>query len=275
MLNLIEPSPYYSKLKHRTYTSKNKLSLEIGPYHLKTADDDGERKESFKLRHTIFNQEFRGLSGSGLDQDEFDDLFDHIIIIHKPTQQLIGTYRVCSISQSDKSYVAQEFYIESLLNQKEKALELGRACIHKNYRKGSVIALLWRGIANYMNCSQTDFLFGCSSLKINSSWEAALVFQHLIEEKKVELDHFCNPTPKYQFADFSYHFNTLKIGLNNSQKIRAQSLIPPLLESYFKLGAKIIAQPAFDQDFNCVDLLTLLRKKDLSHHVVQRFKMVP
>jgi putative hemolysin len=48
-------------------------------------------------------------------------------------------------------------------------------------------------------------------------------------------------------------------------------MLPPLLLSYINAGAKVIGKPAFDQDFNCLDFLTILKLQDLRSSFKKRY----
>jgi putative hemolysin len=256
------------------FKAKIELSIEVGPYQIKTAKTSDELIESFKLRHEVFNQEFRGIEGDGLDFDKYDYFFDHLIIVHKESKKIIGTYRLNCSSFSKESYTALEFDISLLRLQAGPHLELGRACIHRNYRKGSVISLLWRGIAEYMNKSKSNTLFGCSSLKINSAREAALVFKYLMDQGHMTLEFPCKPTKDYLMKDFDAWYTFFKDGLSEKQAQEANDLVPSLLKSYLNLGAKIACEPAYDKEFACIDLLTVLKKENLAISLAEKFQVV-
>ena len=250
------------------------MHIEVGSYVIKTAETPQELIESFRLRHEVFNQEFRGIKGSGLDFDKFDYYFDHLIIVHKNTNAIIGTYRVNCSTFSKESYTALEFDLHTLFNENEGPfLELGRACIHKDYRKGSIISLLWRGIAEYMNLSCSKILFGCSSLKINAARESALTYKHLVDQGLVDESYSCRPTRKFTMPHFTNWYEYFKKDLNDDHKKEAEDLIPSLLKSYLKLGAKVACEPAFDEEFDCIDLLTVLRKEDLAQSLANRLQV--
>lgn len=255
------------------FKAKIEMFMEVGPYILKTAQTPKELIESFKLRHEVFNQEFREIDGPGLDFDRYDYFFDHLIIIHRESNSIIGTYRLNCSKFSTESYTALEFDLSFLKTIHEPYLELGRACIKKEFRKGAVISLLWRGIAEYMRISESNILFGCSSLKINNARDAALVYRYLVDEKHVLSEYSSSPTKSFKFDNFESWFFFFRNGLNEHQIQEAEQLVPSLLKSYLKLGAKIAAVPAFDKDFDCVDLLTVLKKEDLSKSLADKFKI--
>ena len=259
--------------KVHKFRQKVQVSLELGPYLLKTAETQKELRESFRLRNEVFNQEFRGINKQGLDVDKFDRHFDHLIILHKEKNLIVGTYRLnCSDILKD-SYTALEFDLGKIFTLQGPFLELGRACIKKDYRKGAVISLLWRGIAEYMNVTEAHILFGCSSLKINQAREAALIYQYLKEENSLTSQALSYPTKKFRMKNFEAWAENFERGLTENQKQEADQLLPSLLKSYMKLGAKIGSVPAFDRDFDCIDLLTVLRRGDLAASLARRFQV--
>ncbi len=255
------------------FRTKVPMKIDLGPYTIKTAESWNELIESFKLRHEVFNQEFRGWTQSGLDFDKFDYHFDHLIIVHREQKKIIGTYRLRSSDHFNKSYTALEFDLQMLTLHPGPYLELGRACIHQDYRKGSVISLLWRGIAEYMKLSGSQLMFGCSSVKVNTAREAALIFRYFSEQGSVDKEFLCRPTKKYSMIDFDAWYSYFRNGLSESQKQEAESLIPSLLKSYLKLGAKVDCEPAFDEDFDCIDFLTVLKRDELAASLAERFQV--
>lgn len=276
MMTLVEQIKNRTQLRwNRVYQFKTKINLNIdfGPYIIKTAETAKELIESFRLRHQIFVSEFQGIDSEGLDFDKFDYFFDHLIIVHKETNKIIGTYRLNCTSFSLESYTALEFDTSRILRQPGPHLELGRACIQKSFRKGSVISLLWRGIAEYMKLSNSKVLFGCSSVKVNNARDAALIYKYLLDAGHVSTESLSRPTPAFQMEDFDSWFHFFSGGLTDNQRLEADNLIPSLLKSYLKQGAKIACEPAFDEDFDCIDFLTVLKKEDLSDSLADKFKV--
>jgi putative hemolysin len=277
MIALVEQLKTSTQLRwnkvHR-FKAKIEMQTEMGPYIIKTATSSEELIEGFKLRHQVFKNEFCGLTGAGLDFDRFDFFFDHLMIIHKESKKIIGTYRLNCSKFSRQSYTALEFDIQSIFANPGPHLELGRACIAPEFRKGSVISLLWRGIAEYMVLSGSQILFGCSSLKINSPRESALVIKYLHEQNSLTENYPTPPTSDFKMEGFDSWYAYFQPSLNDSQKAEAESLIPSLLKSYLKLGAQVTGEPAFDREFDCIDILTVLRRENLSKLLAQKFQIV-
>ena len=71
---------------------------ESSAYQLRFADSAEELEKLFRLRFTVFNLE----SGEGLesayrnggDTDEFDAVCDHLMVEHRGTGEVVGTYRL-------------------------------------------------------------------------------------------------------------------------------------------------------------------------------------
>lgn len=255
------------------FRTKIRLSIDFGPYTLKTAETVDELIESFRLRHEVFHQEFRGVRKNGLDVDKFDRHFDHLIIVHRDSKAIIGTYRVNCSTFQDMSYTAMEFDLSPIFRLRGPYMELGRACIHKDHRRGAVISLLWRGIAEYMNASGANVLFGCSSLKVNNARDAALVYKHLLEKNAVDTELNARPSEEFEMRDFECWMEYFSGPLTETQTAEAEAMIPGLLSSYLKAGSRIASVPAFDEEFDCIDLLTILRKEDLGANQARKFQV--
>lgn len=256
------------------FRPKISLNLELGPYLIKTADNVDELLKTFRLRHEVFHREFREIMRVGLDIDRHDRSFDHLLIVHKATQNVVGTYRLRASGQLTKAYTAQEFDMRDLNEFQGPFLELGRACIHKEHRKGAVMALLFRGIAEYMNQSQAKTLFGCSSVKVYQPREAALLYAHLRQQGHALPPSSVAPTSDYKMPQIDFWMRSFSSGLSKAEQLEAEKLTPSLVKMYLKMGAKIVCEPAFDKEFNCIDLLTVLKTQELEASLAKRFQVI-
>ncbi len=257
------------------FQPKINLKLEISSYILKTADTAEELIESCKLRHEVFYQEFQQIEQMGVDVDQYDSHFDHLVIIHKATNKIIGTYRLSCSEFSKISYTESEFDLTEIWKLQGPHLELGRACIQKDHRRGAtVISLLWRGIVEYMNLSGANILFGCSSIKINNAADAAIVYKYLYGQGSVMGSGLATPVGQFKMNDFEAAYNALGETLSPVNQAEAERLIPSLLKAYLKFGAKIASEPALDRDFDCVDFLTVMKKDEILESLGRRFQLV-
>ncbi len=51
-------------------------------------------------------------------------------------------------------YSENEFDLSAIKKLPGGKLELGRSCVHKEYRQGNMVSLLWAGIAKLLNCAR-------------------------------------------------------------------------------------------------------------------------
>lgn len=264
-----------AKLKwNGVYNFETKISLKVesGSYIIKTAETYEEIIECCRLRHKIFFQEKSNFLTEGIDVDKFDSHFDHLIIIHKATSKIIGTYRL-AIFDPNKSYSATEFDLSIIEKMPGIHLELGRACVDIKHRTGTVISLLWKGIIEYMNISGASTLFGCSSLQIESDLEAAMVYLYF-NKSDSDLSGLTSAKKAFKMPQFHSAIKAMSLRWNDVMKDEIEKKIPTLLKSYVKMGAQIISEPAFDKKFNCVDVLTILKKEDMISSLARRYQVV-
>lgn len=266
----------YQMTRNKMYSFRPKIQIEkkIGHYVFKTVDSLNELKSALELRYQVFHRELIGKKQvKGLDIDQFDSICDHLIIIDTKTNKVVGTYRLNSSLFNQSFYSEQEFHIEKIKKSRGVKLELGRACVHHDYRKSIVISILWRGIAEYMLASNSDILFGCATVKTNNPREAALMYKYFQTKGHVVSQYFCPPTLKYTMSDLNLWIQTKETDVNESNEKEIYEKIPSLLKSYLKMGAFIGGEPAFDAEFSCIDFLTILEKRNLSLNVTQRFQL--
>ncbi len=265
---------YYLRL-HRIHRFEPKISInqKVGSFRLKTADTLNELKSAFELRYEVFHKEFKGTSKkSGWDIDEYDFHCDHLIIIDEKSNTVAGAYRLNSSQFSDRFYSSREFNTTRVLADDGVKIELGRACIKKEYRRGVVISLLWKGIADYMSKSQAQILFGCASFPVRTARQAALLHRYFFEEKKYAPEFFSPPTLAFKMPDFEAWEAHYKRTLTAEERFEAESLIPSLCGTYLKMGAFLGGEPAWDEEFGCLDFLTILQREDLNRSLWHRYK---
>ncbi len=269
-----------SQIKEKTklrwngiYRFKPKFEIKIDRknFLLKTADSPQELVEAFRLRHDVFHRELQGLKSMGLDMDRYDSSFDHLIIVEKISNRIIGTYRLKAHENLNDSYTSQEFNLSALYNLKGPHLELGRACIRSEYRNGAIIGLLWRGIAEYMKVSDAQVLFGCSSVMVNNPRDSALIYRYLETQGLTHEKVFTEPTPDFVMDNFNSWYSYFHFKMESDHYLEAERLIPSLLKTYIKMGARVTGEPAFDSDFDCIDFLTLLNREDLLGSAQKKF----
>jgi putative hemolysin len=122
-------------------------------YAVRFARTDEEIRAALRLRFEVFNLELNeGLAAShatGMDEDEFDEVCDHLIVTKERTGEVVGTYRMQTGSMAGLNlgyYSACEFDLTPFEPVRGSLVELGRACVHRDHRSIAVISMLWKEI---------------------------------------------------------------------------------------------------------------------------------
>lgn len=240
------------------------LSIALGRYQARMATAPAEIDAACRLRFQVFNRELgEGLASSwhtGLDQDQFDEVCDHLIVEDQAEQQIVGTYRMQSglNALSRRGYYSeQEFDFSPYEPLRERTLELGRACIGREHRSSEVLTLLWRGIAHYARVHRLRYLIGCSSVNSSQPGEGWSIYRQLSE--------FVAPESLQTRPQTGFELP------GPSETCFGDVKVPRLLRTYIAVGAKICGIPAWDRDFQTIDFLTLLDLAQLSPAAKSRF----
>lgn len=243
--------------KLRYFKPKVSLSLDTSRFLIKTVENGYEMERALNLRYEVFYEELLNKKAFlSIDVDKFDPICDHLIILDKGSEKVVGTYRLISSTYSNRFYSETEFLIQGLKNAPGNKLELGRACVHRDYRNGIILALLWKGISEYMRRVDAKYLFGCSSISTTNIVEISLIYRYLKELHLSSEDFRVYPREKHIIRQINQYLDTFDRFDIKTKTI--EELIPPLLKSYLKAGAKVCGEPALDRKFRCADFLTVL-----------------
>lgn len=249
------------KTRRRNNSIYTKDILKNNRFTVRFARNEDEVRAALELRFNVFNLELgEGLPESyrsGMDTDKYDKQCDHLIVIENTSSNVVGTYRMQSSDQAREGegfYTSDEFYLNQLPDKVlNNAVELGRACIKKEYRSGRVLYMLWRGMAAYIKAMKKRYLFGCCSV---TSQDPCLGFSI---EKYLRENNFYHP--KY-YVETRKAFVCKRSEKVNSQKIESSGELPPLFKMYLELGTLVCSPPALDKKFKTIDFLILL---DIEH----------
>lgn len=208
-----------------------------------------EVEQAQRLRYKVFAEEMGANIGkNGLDIDGFDDYCDHLIIRDIDSQRVVGTYRILSPSMAGEAggyYSAGEFDLSRLQHLFSRTVEVGRACVHMDYRQGSTIAMLWAGLGQYMMQHGYQYMIGCASISMADGGHTAASLYQSLQHK--------NHLAPAEYRVFPHC--PLPIESLNQQ---LEVTYPPLIKGYLRLGAYVCGEPAWDPEFNSADMLMLL-----------------
>jgi putative hemolysin len=239
-------------------------TTKASPISVTWARHQDEVKEAQRLRYKVFAEEMGARlkpSAEGLDVDIFDNFCEHLLVRDNETLKVIGTYRALPPHQAKQMgclYSDSEFDLTRLRHLRHKMVEVGRSCVHRDYRSGGVIMALWSGLGQYMKKNNYEVMLGCASVQMGDGghYAASLAKMLSTEQHLTDIEYRVFPRLALPVEE-----------LNSSLEVEP----PALIKGYLRLGAKICGNPAWDPDFNTADFLTMLRLDDIHPRYAKHF----
>ena len=260
-------------IRRQRFLKKNKLNfipIIFKNFTVKIAETDFEIKKAQHLRYKIFLKDKKTKNNPinnlfKRDFDFYDKVSDHIIIIDNNinnNENVVGTYRLLrgNFAKIYKGfYTEQEFDISNLKKHfsNSNMLELGRSCVHVDYRSGIILKLLWQGISNYINNYKIKILFGCASFHGTDPKKFRNEFNLLRKNFCLNDDFNVKSLQKNPI-----HFQTLQ-----DEKMVFKNL-PPLIKGYLRAGGMMSKDYFIDKEFNTIDFCVVV----FTDQIIDRYK---
>ncbi|NRB00369.1 MAG: GNAT family N-acetyltransferase, partial [Rhodobacteraceae bacterium] len=150
-------------------TDPNKLVLRL-------AESEQDRLGAARLRYNVFVRELGGDGelvdhGRELEMDRFDAFCHQLILVDTARDStnldhVVGVYRMlddAAATAAGQFYSEDEYNLTKLRETGRTLLELGRSCVHPDYRGTAAMFLLWNGLADFVLDRSIEILFGVAS----------------------------------------------------------------------------------------------------------------
>lgn len=233
-------------------------------FTLRLAGDARDLRAAQRLRYEVFVQE---LGGDGplvdhaarLEIDGFDPHCEHLLLIDKRRdpallQDVVGVYRLLPsdrLAQAGRFSSAGEFDLLPLIASGRRLLELGRSCVHPDYRGGPAMYHLWNGLAEFVLAHGIEVVFGAASF------------------------HGTDIAPLAQPLSYLHHHHMAPEGLRvralpearQAMDLVAPELLdrraamagtPALIKAYLRLGGFVGDGAWIDRAFNTTDVCLIM-----------------
>jgi L-ornithine Nalpha-acyltransferase len=248
-----------------------KIYGRLGSLEVRLARKKGEIRRAQRLRYKVFYEEMSAIPGalamlSRRDEDPFDAIFDHLLVVDRSNQsaggrwrrpRVVGTYRVLRQEVADRSdgfYTQGEYDIAPLIEAKSpdySFMELGRSCVLKPYRSRRTVELLWQGVWSYVREHGIDVMIGCASFPGTDPAAHALALSYL---------HHTALAPEEWRVRAHEH---LRIDMNmmprEALNVRAAlKALPPLIKGYLRVGAYVGDGAVIDHQFGTTDVFVIM-----------------
>ncbi len=233
---------------------------EAGPsFTVKLAETDAELHAAQRLRYDVFVRELGGGGemvdhDAGLERDKFDPYFDHMLAIDDLTGETVGVYRLLPgerAAELGQFYSEDEYDLSVLKQSGRKLLELGRSCLHPDYRGGTAMYHLWNGLATYVAERQIEVLFGVASFHGTDVQALAQPLSMLHHNHLAPPDLRVRAQPEV--------FESMDLVAPDALDRRAAMVqVPALIKAYLRLGGFVGEGAFIDHAFNTTDVCLIL-----------------
>jgi len=230
-------------------------------FELRLARDAADLALAQSLRYEVFVAE---LGGDGplvdhaarLEADRFDPFFDHLMLMDHGRQgnPCVGVYRLMRTAQAREAgqfYSDDEYDLSRLRASGRQLLELGRSCLHPEYRGGSAMMHLWTGLAGYVEAHGIELMFGVASFHGTeiAPLAAPLSFLH---------HRHLAPRPIRVRAHAQGHQRMDLIAERDLDRAAASRAIPSLIKGYLRMGGFVGEGAYIDRSFNTTDICLVM-----------------
>jgi putative hemolysin len=229
------------------------------------ARTDNDLEEAQRLRFKVFSQEMGARLGdpdAAIDADEFDAVCDHLLVRDLDSGRVVGTYRILAPHRArafGRLYSESEFDLARLAHLRPSLIEVGRSCVHADYRTGATILLLWAGLAQYMRKGGYRHLVGCASASLADGGAQAAGLRDELQA------YLCEP----EYRVFPH------LPFPHERMARpARVEVPPLIKGYLRVGARVCGEPAWDPDFHSADFLVWVSLDTMRPRYARHFDLL-
>lgn len=247
---------------HRAIQLPNVASVDKTQFEVVWACDEDDVRQAQQLRYLVFVEEMGARltppkgSPARHDIDMFDSFCEHLLVRARDADgeagPVIGTYRVLTPEAArgvGGLYSDIEFDLIRLRPLRPKMVELGRSCVHPDWRTGGAIHALWGALGEFMTRNRLDTMIGCASVSMRDGGHvAASLWKRLRQTHLAPIEWQAQPRLPLPIEE-----------LRADLEVDA----PPLIKGYLRCGAKVLGPPAWDPDFNTADLPMMMRIADL------------
>lgn len=232
-----------------------KLGFEI-------ASDLKTIREIQKFRAEVFGMDFNIQFPDNMDRDLFDMDCEHAIIRSSMSGKIVAYTRFYLLPEqhNGRCYSAQEFDLGSLLEGKKNIVEIGRTCVHPDYRSGKALGKLWYGLLPYvLGQLNAKYIIGCVSVSMGKSELRALKTHALIQQLPNESVLAVNALKPFQPQ-------------RQLDSTLSEQDYPSLFRHYLSMQAKFSRQACVDPVFNCLDYFAMLEVNEMAKAFIQNFE---
>ena len=194
------------------------------------------------LRRRVFTDEI-GVPAS-VEADAFDAGFEHATL-HDPARPELGAVAATRVGRGT-AYAGAEFDLSRLRATGRPLAEIGRTCLHPDYRGGLASLALFRGVTAHLAGQGVAYLVGTASLP------GADPARHMAALRRLRAEALAperlRPVARGPQA----------VAVGGPAPRDAMRAVPPLVKAYLRAGAWVGDGAFVDRAFDCVDVCIVM-----------------
>lgn len=232
-------------------------------YRFEWVDTLKELQDVQRFRAKQFSHQFGLTFEDDLDQDLYDFGCEHAVLRDKWSGEIVAYTRLKLFQGHEigQSYSAQEFEIVPQLSHFPSIVEIGRTCVHPQFRSGKALSMLWLNMAPKILWSmRAKYLMGCVSIHLEDNLARTYYthrqIQQLEDHQTIDIRSkraFEPERPDYSFPQ--------------------DERMPKLFQTYLGMQSKLSKEAFFDEEFKCLDYFVFLEVNKIATSFVMN-KMV-
>ena len=222
------------------------------------AQSDEDVRAAQALRYAVFVEEL-GADGpmvdhaKRLERDAFDAHADQLMLLDRQRpegDQVVGVYRLlddAGAAAAGRFYSEAEYDLSVLKSSGRRLMELGRSCLHPEYRGGAAMLHMWQGLAEVVTARGAEILFGVASLHGTD-----------IEALAPSLAVLGNDYLAPDDLRVRSRVHVPMQSENVLDRVAAMKEVPALIKAYLRLGGFVGDGAYVDHAFNTTDVCLVL-----------------
>ena len=249
----------------------------VSHLEVRLASSEADLKAAARLRYEVFVRELgahapQGEDVPGFEHDRFDPYCAHIVLVDtrrdvSKLDHVVGVYRLLTEEAAEKAgqfYSEGEYDLALVRASGKRLLELGRSCVHRDYRNGFALNQLWLGLAGFVREREIELLFGVASFKGTNPEKLAAPLSHLYHA------HLAPPALRVRALPGAFEpMNRIPAG--QIDRVAAMRAVPQLIKSYLRLGGAVGDGAFVDHAFNTIDICLVLDTTQLTASAKARY----
>ena len=241
------------------------MKFDFSQFEVRLARNEDEIAAAQRLRYSVFVEEMGAKAAHAdhsarLEKDPFDPYFDHLILydtsadIADDLDRVAAVYRLLpgpTALAHGGFYSASEYDLSKLMDRADRAVELGRSCVHARHRGGPAMHLMWGALADYVLSRDISILFGVASFQGTDPTAVSLALSHLHHKHLAPEDLRVVALPEHR-VEMGFEAE----GTYDPKEALKQ--IPSLIKAYLRLGGFVGDGAYIDHDFNTIDVCLVM-----------------